>query len=1102
MRNNYPDIFKKALSEYNEHPEDDVGPPIPNDNTGNTRVQSNTANTIPVYNGSNEGMKVIKPGKSNTKVKEEQDNDDEYGNNGINYNEDEDLNDDDDEEENGEGYDEDNEKITIKQDKLHQKQQKQEKPKSIPLSSTYQSSLFKDLASKLTGNNSSSNNNSNNISPVCSPIVPSSFKPSSLIPLESTQSSVASLSNTNKTNNNNINSNQSKLDTSNIKRNMFSPSSTTSSSAASKSIYSSNNNLTLEQQQQQQLLNNNIVVSTTYSNGRPRKKPFIKYQKSITYKNGNQLRDYQVDGLNWLIDRWMNSVNAILADEMGLGKTAQVITILEHLHRYERMRGPFLIVGPLSIIKHWKREIENWTDFRICVYHSTSNVRNLIRLYEWFYPNFRQNVLKFDILITTYDILISDSQILSKIHWKYLVLDEAHRLRNTKSKTFQKLQMFTYDYVLLLTGTPFQNNVEELWSLLHFIQAVGNEDKFMEEFGNLKDAQQVENLQKRMENCLLRRIKEDVEKSIPEMTETIIDVELTILQKQYYRAIYDKNRSFLYRGCNKATIPSLINIEMELRKCCNHPFLIKGGRERELNNIVNEKMNNLNKEEKEKEENKDGEEENKEKEEKEKENDEIIVTEEEMIQHIIDCSGKMVLINKLLPKLKADNHKVLIFSQMVRMLDLLEEYCANKKYPYERIDGGIKGDDRQAAIDRFCNSPHSFIFLLSTRAGGLGINLTAADIVIIYDSDWNPQNDCQATARCHRIGQTKDVKVYRLITRNTYESEMFEKASMKLGLEQALFSGTEDGNRPKLSKSDMENLLRKGAYGCLKGDDKENTIFYQADIEEILKNNTREVKVVSAGVKGTRFSKTTFMSEKQSDKIDVTDPKFWEKFFPDSQTPEHFKSILESKQGFKSAEKKAEFINDLCNLAEQYYCERRGSNNDYEFLNSDFQNLCKVLYDASLMKDVFTKKECKLFDEKLVDLESLASKRKRGSNNSNTRNYFYTNDDGSIFNNANKGSRLAKDKILNLKDLDPWDYPICCICFKDGNLIACSGRCQRLYHPECLGLTKEQSVDYECEDCKNEVYECQICHKKDKQDKNCEHKVILCAQSLCNNSII
>jgi chromodomain-helicase-DNA-binding protein 7 len=211
---------------------------------------------------------------------------------------------------------------------------------------------------------------------------------------------------------------------------------------------------------------------------------------------------------------------------------------------------------------------------------------------------------------------------------------------------------------------------------------------------------------------------------------------------------------------------------------------------------------------------------------------------------LVNASGKMVLLDKLLPKLKANGHRVLIFSQMVKMLDILEDYLIRRKYPFERIDGRIRGNLRQAAIDRYCRKDSDrYVFLLCTKAGGLGINLTAADTCIIYDSDWNPQNDLQAQARCHRIGQTKMVKIYRLVTKNTYEREMFDRAGLKLGLDKAVLQSMNTGQGGKdiqtsnsLTKTEVEDLLKKGAYGALMDDENAGDKFCEEDIEVSVKH--------------------------------------------------------------------------------------------------------------------------------------------------------------------------------------------------------------------------------------------------------------------------
>lgn len=257
---------------------------------------------------------------------------------------------------------------------------------------------------------------------------------------------------------------------------------------------------------------------------------------------------------------------------------------------------------------------------------------------------------------------------------------------------------------------------------------------------------------------------------------------------------------------------------------------------------------------------------------------------------LVSSSGKMVLVDKLLPKLKSNGHRVLIFSQMVKCLDILEDYLIFKKYPYERIDGRIRGPLRQAAIDRY-SKPDSdrFVFLLCTKAGGLGINLTAADTVIIYDSDWNPQNDLQAQARCHRIGQAKMVKIYRLVCRNTYEREMFDRASLKLGLDKAVLQSMntnqnqvnsksmDTSSNKQLSKKEVEDLLKRGAYGALMDEDNAGDTFCEEDIDCILSRRT-QVITLEQGEKGSTFSKASFIGTQAREDIDIDDPDFWKKW--------------------------------------------------------------------------------------------------------------------------------------------------------------------------------------------------------------------------------
>ncbi|DAZ97744.1 TPA: hypothetical protein N0F65_009024 [Lagenidium giganteum] len=607
-----------------------------------------------------------------------------------------------------------------------------------------------------------------------------------------------------------------------------------------------------------------------------------------------ELRDYQLTGVNWMLLNWYHGRNSMLADEMGLGKTVQTVSFLNHLAVVENLPGPYLIVAPLSTLAHWQREFNSWTNLNAIVYHGTQNARGVIQNFEFFLSQdelsreaeltgkrtktksrYEQPFYRFDVLITTPEMCCAaDCSKIARIHWQVMVVDEAHRLKNRNSKLSTAMhKSFSYENVLLLTGTPLQNNVEELWTLLNFLdgEKFDSMEEFLENYGDLKDSTQVERLHSELKPFLLRRMKEDVEKSLAPKEETIIEVELTVLQKQYYRAIYERNTEFLARGGKKANAPSLMNVVMELRKCCNHPFLIKGMEQREVERLRQSPGS-----------------------------EEEINT--QIRELLVTTSGKLVLLDKLLPPLRENGHRVLIFSQFKIMLDILQDYLRLRNYRCERIDGNITGNERQAAIDRFCaNDSQAFVMLLSTRAGGVGINLTAADTVIIYDSDWNPQNDLQAQARCHRIGQKKSVKIYRLLTSKTYELHMFHQASMKLGLDQAVLGGIRNQAPPLLagsskkpsaksamSSDEIESLLKYGAYEMFR-EEKEGEAeaaskkFSEESIDQILSRSTKIVHDPKKQTDGKKrlmssFSKATFVSSTNPDEaVSIDDPDFWTK---------------------------------------------------------------------------------------------------------------------------------------------------------------------------------------------------------------------------------
>uniref|UniRef100_A0A0K0DZP4 ARID domain-containing protein n=1 Tax=Strongyloides stercoralis TaxID=6248 RepID=A0A0K0DZP4_STRER len=544
--------------------------------------------------------------------------------------------------------------------------------------------------------------------------------------------------------------------------------------------------------------------------------------KDKVYKDGNTLREYQHEGVSWLSYCYYWQRNCILADEMGLGKTVQSVTFLQEIYDIG-IHGPFLVIVPLSTLHNWEREFETWTNLNAIIYHGGSLSRETTQKYEFFYSNTlsknKKSIPKFDVIITTFEMVVADCDSLSQIPYRIAIIDEAHRLKNRNCRLITNgLGFFKIEHKVLLTGTPLQNNMQELFSLLNYLdpEQFYSANDFLSKYGQCQTEEQVKELQEILKPMMLRRLKEDVEKSLQPKEETIIEVQLSTIQKKYYRAILEKNFSHLCKG---TSAPSLMNTMMELRKCCNHPFLISGAEETILNELKLEHPD--------------------------------MSPDKILNMGLIQSSGKLVLCSKLLPKLKKDGHRVLMFSQMTKTLDLIEEYLCLNGFKFERIDGNIRGDLRQAAIDRFSKEGSDrFIFLLCTKAGGVGINLTAADTCIIFDSDWNPQNDLQAQARCHRIGQKKMVKIYRLITANTYEREMFDRASMKLGLDKAVLQSMSTKENPnQLSKKDIEELLKKGAYGALMDDDTE----------------------------GSTFSKATF-STGNNDDIDINDPNFWSKW--------------------------------------------------------------------------------------------------------------------------------------------------------------------------------------------------------------------------------
>ncbi|XP_030048100.1 SWI/SNF-related matrix-associated actin-dependent regulator of chromatin subfamily A member 5 [Microcaecilia unicolor] len=462
-----------------------------------------------------------------------------------------------------------------------------------------------------------------------------------------------------------------------------------------------------------------------------------RFEESPSYVKSGKLRDYQVRGLNWLISLYENGINGILADEMGLGKTLQTISLLGYMKHYRNIPGPHMVLVPKSTLHNWMIEFKRWvpTLRAVCLIGDKDQraafIRDVLLPGEW------------DVCVTSYEMLIKEKSVFKKFNWRYLVIDEAHRIKNEKSKLSEIVREFKTTNRLLLTGTPLQNNLHELWALLNFLlpdvfNSAEDFDSWFDTNNCLGDQKLVERLHMVLRPFLLRRIKAEVEKSLPPKKEMKIYVGLSKMQREWYTKILMKDIDIL-NSSGKTDKMRLLNILMQLRKCCNHPYLFDGA---EPGPPYTTDM------------------------------------------HLVTNGGKMVVLDKLLPKLKEQGSRVLIFSQMTRVLDILEDYCMWRNYEYCRLDGQTPHEERQESINAY-NMPNStkFIFMLSTRAGGLGINLATADVVILYDSDWNPQVDLQAMDRAHRIGQTKTVRVFRFITDNTVEERIVERAEMKLRLD-------------------------------------------------------------------------------------------------------------------------------------------------------------------------------------------------------------------------------------------------------------------------------------------------------------------------------
>ncbi|CAH0558695.1 unnamed protein product [Brassicogethes aeneus] len=531
-----------------------------------------------------------------------------------------------------------------------------------------------------------------------------------------------------------------------------------------------------------------------------------------------QLKEYQVKGLEWMVSLYNNNLNGILADEMGLGKTIQTIALITHLMERKKLNGPFLIIVPLSTMSNWVLEFEKWAPSVVVIsYKGSPGIRRVIQT--------QMRSAKFNVVLTTYEYIIKDKSVLAKIPFKYMIIDEGHRMKNHHCKLTQVLNThYLAPYRLLLTGTPLQNKLPELWALLNFLlPSIFKSCSTFEQWFNAPFAttgEKVElneeetiliirRLHKVLRPFLLRRLKKEVESQLPDKVEYIIKCDMSGLQRVLYQHMQSKG-VLLTDGSEKGAkgkggSKALMNTIVQLRKLCNHPFMFQNIEEKYCDHvgIAGGVMSG---------------------------------------PDTYRASGKFELLDRILPKLKRTNHRVLLFCQMTQLMTIMEDYLNWRGFQYLRLDGTIKAEDRGDLLKKFNDKDSEyFLFLLSTRAGGLGLNLQTADTVIIFDSDWNPHQDLQAQDRAHRIGQKNEVRVLRLMTVNSVEERILAAAKYKLTMdEKVIQAGMFD---QKSTGSERQQFLQSILHNDGTEDEEENEVPDDETVNQMLARSEQEFEL-------------------------------------------------------------------------------------------------------------------------------------------------------------------------------------------------------------------------------------------------------------------
>ncbi|KAK1297027.1 putative chromatin-remodeling complex ATPase chain [Acorus calamus] len=544
------------------------------------------------------------------------------------------------------------------------------------------------------------------------------------------------------------------------------------------------------------------------------------------------LKPYQIVGVNFLLLLYKKNIGgAILADEMGLGKTVQAITYLTLLRHLDNDPGPHLIVSPASVLENWERELKRWCpSFSVVLFHGTGRTaysKELNSLSKAGLP------APFNVLLVCYSLFErqsgqqrDDRKMLKRWQWSCVLMDEAHVLKDKSSYRWKNLMSVAKNanQRLMLTGTPLQNDLHELWSLLEFMMpaifATGDVD--VKKLLDAEDKDLISRIKSILGPFILRRLKSDVMQQLVPKIQQVKYVSMEPDQAGSYKDAVNEYRVASQARLGKFSEVSSNNVAnilpkrqisnyfLQLRKIANHPLLVRRiysdadvvkfarilhpmgafGNECTLDRVVDELKGY---------------------------NDfaihqlisryDIGAKETLTDAHVLH-SAKCQVLAELLPSLHKLGHRVLIFSQWTSMLDILEWAMDVLGFTYRRLDGSTQVTERQRIVDAFNNDPSIFACLLSTRAGGQGLNLIGADTVVIHDMDFNPQMDRQAEDRCHRIGQTKPVTIYRLVTKGTVDENIYEIAKRKLVLDAAVLEpGMVVNDEMDVSEKTMGEIL-------------------------------------------------------------------------------------------------------------------------------------------------------------------------------------------------------------------------------------------------------------------------------------------------------